>query len=200
VAAELNHFGLGRHLCGMTMGLVSQASSTPPAASTVELAAAGDAVAFARIVAAYHGDMVRVAYVVGGDEQLAQDATQAAWSIALGKLRSLRDPARLRPWLVSVAANEARQMLRSQHRRALAEIRVRPAPDPAGDPPRVIDRVDLVNAFQCLEPGDRTLLALRYVAGLDSSEIGPLVGMSPSGVRGHLSRLLERLRKELRDD
>lgn len=198
--ADLNHFGLGRHLCGMTMGLATPASSTPLAASIVELAAAGDAVAFARIVNAYHGDMVRVAYVVCGDQQLAQDAAQAAWSIALGKLRSLRDPARLRPWLVSVAANQARQMIRSQHRRALAEIRVRPLPDPNGDPPRVIDRVDLVNAFQRLEPQDRTLLALRYVAGLDSSEIGPLVGMSPSGVRGHLSRLLERLRKELRDD
>jgi len=34
---------------------------------------------------------------------------------------------------------------------------------------------------------------------LDAAEIGAVFGMSPSGVRGHLSRLLERLRKELRD-
>ena len=44
-----------------------------------------------------------------------------------------------------------------------------------------------------------SLLAMRYVAGLDAAEIGAVLGMSPSGVRGHLSRLLERLRKELRD-
>jgi hypothetical protein len=44
------------------------------AATTVRLAAAGDTVAFARIVSAYHADMTRVAYVVaGGDQELADD-------------------------------------------------------------------------------------------------------------------------------
>jgi DNA-directed RNA polymerase specialized sigma24 family protein len=95
-------------------GLASPASTTTSAtwvASAVQRAVAGDEVAFARIVDAYHGDLVRVAYVVAGDEQLAQDAVQAAWSIAWRKLGSLRDPERLRPWLISVAANEARQLL-----------------------------------------------------------------------------------------
>ena len=59
--------------------------------------------------------------------------------------------------------------------------------------------IDLFNALHHLKPEDRRLLALRFVGGLDSTEIGTLVGMSPSGVRGHLSRLVERLRKELRD-
>jgi len=62
-----------------------------------------------------------------------------------------------------------------------------------------VGRLDLLDAFRNLKPEDRTLLALRYVAGLDSTEIGTLLRMSPSGVRGHLSRLLERLRRELRD-
>jgi len=39
---------------------------------------------------------------------------QSARSIAWRKLSSLRDPERLRPWLVSVAANEARQLVRGQ--------------------------------------------------------------------------------------
>ena len=103
-------------------------------ASAVELALAGDEVAFARIVDTYHRDLVRVAYVVAGDEQLAEDAAQAAWSIAWRKLGSLRDPERLRPWLVSVAANEARKLVQSRHGRAVAEIRVRPPDDHAGDP------------------------------------------------------------------
>ena len=88
------------------------------ATSIVQLAAAGDTVAFARIVAAYHADMIRVAYVVsGGDQDIADDAVQAAWSIAWRKLGSLRDPDRLKPWLVSVAANEARQLCRQAARR-----------------------------------------------------------------------------------
>jgi len=182
-------------------GIASPAASptAPWVAEAVELAISGDEVAFARLVDAYHGDLVRVAYVVAGDEQLAEDAAQAAWSIAWRKLGSLRDPERLRPWLVSVAANEARQLIRSRHRRQVAEIRVRPPDDPAGDPSAVAERLDLLDAYCRLKPEDRSLLALRYVGGLDSTEIGALLGMSPSGVRGHLSRLLERLRKELRD-
>ncbi len=155
--------------------------------------------AFARIVDAFHGDLLRVAYVVAGDEQLAEDAVQSAWSIAWRKLGSLRDPERLRPWLVSVAANEARQLVRSRCRRQVAEIRVRPLDDPEGDPSADADRLDLLDVVHRLKLEDRSLLALRYVGGLDANEIGALLGMSPSGVRGHLSRLLERLRKELRD-
>jgi RNA polymerase sigma factor (sigma-70 family) len=183
-------------------GLTSSASSTTATswlASAVELAIAGDEVAFSRIVETYHRDLVRVAYVVAGDEQLAEDAAQAAWSIAWRKLGSLRDPERLRPWLVSVAANEARKLVHSRRRRHVAEIHVRPPDDHAGDLSAEIDHLDLFDALHHLKPEDRRLLALRYVAGLDSPEIGALVGMSPSGVRGHLSRLVERLRKELRD-
>jgi RNA polymerase sigma-70 factor (ECF subfamily) len=196
-----NRSVLERHLSDMTI-LASRAASTPSpswVAIAVESAVAGDEVAFARIVSTYHGDLVRVAYVVVGDGQLAEDAVQSTWSIAWQKLGSLRDPEHLRPWLVSVAANEARQILRSRHRRQVAEIRVRQPDDPAGDPSTVVDRLDLVDAFRHLKPEDRGLLAMRFLAALDAAEIGAVLGMSPSGVRGHLSRLLERLRKELRD-
>ena len=183
--------------------MASSANSTPTTAwltATVKSAVAGDEVAFARIVDTYHGDLVRVAYVIAGDGQLAEDAAQATWPIAWHKLGSLRDPERLRPWLVSVAANEARQLLRSRNRRQVAEICSRPADDLPADPSALVERLDLVEAFRHLNPRDRSLLAMRFVAGLDAAEIGAVLGMPPSGVRGHLSRLLGRLRKELGDD
>jgi hypothetical protein len=50
------------------------AASDLATAATVERAAAGDEGAFARIVATHRTEMVRVAYVVSGDWDLAQDA------------------------------------------------------------------------------------------------------------------------------
>jgi DNA-directed RNA polymerase specialized sigma24 family protein len=41
---------------------------------------------------------------------------------------------------------------------------------------------------------------MRYAADLDSTELAPVLGISPSGVRTRLSRLLDHLRKELGDD
>jgi len=48
-----------------------------------------------------------------------------------------------------------------------------------------------------LDPDERTLLALRFGAGLDSSQIAAQLGMSASGVRSRLSRLIDRLRVDL---
>jgi RNA polymerase sigma-70 factor (ECF subfamily) len=162
-------------------------------------AVAGDEAAFARIVAVYHADMVRVAYGICGEPDLALDAVQAAWSIAWRKLRMVREPDHLRSWLVAVAANEARHMVRRQHRGTVVEIDLDPPGPASPDPAQGIARVDLVNALRRLTPDERSLLAMRYGAGLDSSEIGPLLGLSASGVRARLLRLMGRLRKELSD-
>ena len=166
----------------------------------VALAAAGDEAAFARIVQAHHDDMTRVCFVICGDLDVADEAVQAAWSIVWRKLGSLRDPARLRPWLVSVAANEARLLIRRRRRRTVVELAVADAAAPAVDPAGRVADLDLTNALARLDPDDRALLALRYVAGFDSTELARATGRSPSGTRARLARLLARLRTELRDD
>ena len=167
----------------------------------VRLAVDGDEAAFATIVRRHHEDMVRVSFVVCGDYDLAEEAVAAAWPNVWRRLRSLREPDRLRPWLCSVAANEARQLVRSRRRRSVREITIDPeaagfATDPAG---RAAD-LDLANALARLAPDDRALLALRYVAGLNSTELGRATGMSASGTRARLARLLARMRKELGDE
>src|SRR5215210_6403446 len=88
----------------------------------VALAVAGDEMAFARIIRAHHDDMTRVCFVICGDLDVADEAVQAAWPIVWRKLGSLRDPGRLRPWLVSIAANEARQLVRRRRRRTIVEL------------------------------------------------------------------------------
>src|SRR3990172_3793299 len=135
--------------------MTSLALDSAAIATTVERAIAGDELAFARIVAAYHLDLVRVAFVICGDEWLAEDAAQAAWWIAWRKLSSLRDPDRLKAWLVAVAANEARKLVQREHRQAGVELKIPPQPSTGGDPPREIDHVDLANALGHLKPEDR---------------------------------------------
>ena len=166
-------------------------------AAMVELAAAGDEIAFARIVAAHRAEMVRVAYVVCADWDMAQDAAQAALVIAWRKLPSLRDPDSPRAWLMAVAANEARAILRKQRRHPVTELAIEIDNQAGNDPGEDIGQMDLANALHRLDPEDRVLVALRYLADLDSREIAALTGRSASGVRTRLSRALDRLRKEL---
>jgi RNA polymerase sigma factor (sigma-70 family) len=167
--------------------------------ATVRAAAAGDAAAFTRIVARYHADMARVAFVVVGDADLAQDAVQSAWSIAWRRLGTHRESSGLRPWLLAIVANEARQLARKNRRRSLKEIPVESVPGQA-DPTTAFDwsaHIDIGRVLDRLTVEDRTLLALRFVAGMDSTEISHVIGGSASGIRSRLARLLHRIREDL---
>jgi RNA polymerase sigma factor (sigma-70 family) len=171
-----------------------------PLGAAVAQAVAGDEAAFARIIRAHHDDMTRVCFLICADLDVADDAVQSAWLIAWRKLKELRDPARLQPWLVSIAANEARQVLRRRRRSPVLQIEVMDTLTPESDPAGRIGDLDLANALARLDPDDRALLALRYVAGFDSTELARATGRSPSGTRARLARLLDRLRKDLGDD
>jgi RNA polymerase sigma-70 factor, ECF subfamily len=165
--------------------------------STVAAAAGGDELAFERIVAANHVHMARLAFLVVGDIEMAEDAVGRAWSIAWRRLPSLKDPSRLRPWLMSIAANEARQLARTERRRAIREITVARDPDASDRDHAAL--LDLRNALSRLDPSERALLGFRFVAGLDSTEIGQALGISASTARVRLSRLIARLREDLGD-
>jgi RNA polymerase sigma-70 factor (ECF subfamily) len=161
-------------------------------------AAAGDQVAFQRIIVEHHDDMRRVAQYITRDRALAEEATQAAWLIAWKKLGKVRDEAHLRPWLVSVAAYEAKRVLRNRRRRDQLEGAAGATSDTGGiDPATGIAAMDLRAALDRLDADDRALLAMRYVAGFDSNELALALGISASGTRNRLERLRKRLREEL---
>jgi RNA polymerase sigma-70 factor (ECF subfamily) len=178
----------------MTNALVGEAARTE---ATVRSAATGDEVAFARLVAEHHTSMARVAYVVCGDAETTRDAVQSAWAIAWRRMRSLRDPSQVRPWLVAIAANEARQVVRRRRRDRVVDISADIDPPGGSDPMESVELVDLRRVLRGLTAEERGLLAMRYAAGLDSSEIASQLGISASGVRSRLARLLERLRVDL---
>ena len=168
----------------------------PATDATVRLAAGGDQAAFAQLVTEHHAAMARVAYVICGDAGATRDAVQSAWAIAWRRLSGLRQPEHVRSWLVAIAANEARQTVHRSRRATVVDPSA--ALDRgAGDPANVIRGIDLERAMRDIKPDDRTLLALRFVAGLDSTEIAQHLGISASGVRSRLDWLLDRLRTEL---
>ena len=163
-------------------------------------AAAGDEYAFRRIIAAHHDDMRRVCLAISGDHAIAEEAVQAAWLVAWKKLDKVHGPDHLRPWLVSVAVNEAKHLLRSRRRRSEFEL----ATDASsvaggGDPAAGIDLVDLWAAVRRMDPDDRALLTMRYGVGFNSNELAIATGKTPAAIRQRLKRLVDRLREDLSD-
>lgn len=174
--------------------------ATRQQADTLALAAAGDDTAFQHIITAHHEDLRRVCQAISGDHAVADEAVQAAWLVAWKKLHRVRGPDQLRPWLMSVAVNEAKKLMSRRRRRAEVEVATDASDEPGGiDPATGIAAVDLRAALSRLDPDDAALLAMRYVAGFDSNELAAATGISPSGTRSRIERALKRLRKDLDD-
>lgn len=172
-----------------------KAMSQDAAVAQVALARDGDEEAFAWIVSVHHAEVIRVCFLVSGSRDLSEDAAQSTWAQVWRRLKTLREPTRLRAWILAIAANEARQQVRRERLRRLLPIR-QPAASVEVDP----SDTDLHAALRSLSPDDRRLLALRHIGGFSSDEIGALLHSSPPAVRMRLSRLHARLRRELRDD
>lgn len=160
-------------------------------------ARAGDAQAFSGLVALYGPDVLRLCTVITTDPTLAEDAAQNTWQQVWRRLDTLRDTRSLRPWLLRVAANEAKQLLRRNRRHIAQSLDL--AADVAGATVRAEDVV-LRDALAALDPAERELLARRYLLGLNSEEIGRQLGLSAEGVRSRLKRLRDRLEKEIEQD
>jgi RNA polymerase sigma-70 factor, ECF subfamily len=156
---------------------------------------AGD---FEELVELYPHDLARLAFAMCGDRELAEDAAQACWKAAWQGRGTLRDPARMRVWLLTVTANEVKRQLRRQRLGRLLQGRLfDPAAAIEGGDPR---NLDLAAAVHHLKLADRQLVGMRYGLGMNSDEIGPILGLSPSGTRRRLQRVLGELRKELEDE
>lgn len=160
---------------------------------------AGDQTSFTQLVEAYDADLLRLAYVVCGDIDQAQEAAQIAWQRLWQNPPSLRDPERLRSWLLSVAANEARQGSRRRKRGSILERRAMVTATELADPADRITYVDLQRALEGLSPQERELLGLRFVLEWPSPQIGVHLRLSPEGVRTRLRRVLRKLREEMTD-
>ena len=86
-------------------------------AELVDRARRGDLEAWETLVRRYQGIAFRTAYVLAGNAADAEEAAQDGFVKAQRALRRFRRGASLRPWLLRIVANEARNRRRSAGRR-----------------------------------------------------------------------------------
>jgi len=178
---------LGRST-GMEQTLVAEAKDAPREAD----------LAFDRLYRSSRDDVY--AYVAGllRDATAAEEVTAATFERAYRK-RNRFDPRRGEPraWLFGIARNAALDELRRRGRQA--ELKAEPAdldsfsaPDGAEHSER---RLAVSAALQRLHPGERELIALKFFAGLDNTEIAQVLGVSESNAGTKLHRAMTKLRE-----
>ncbi len=147
----------------------------------------------------YGREIHAVAYLIVRDASDAEEVTADTLIAAWRKIHTLRDPQRLRSWLLQIAA---RQALRRRTRRS--PLRSVPLDEAAELPSRhskvSVDRIVLAEALDRLPPRMRAVVALHHVAGLSVPETAHAVGRSQNTVKSQLRDAMVKLRSELTDE
>jgi RNA polymerase sigma factor (sigma-70 family) len=158
----------------------------------------GEREAFDALVARWHAPLWSFIRRAAGDDAVAEDILQDAWLRIVRGLGRLSDPARLAPWLFSIARRAVIDHIRHRTSRPMA-IELKEEAHPATDaPPDDWEEIELVqDAMADLAPGDRETVALFYLQELDLREIAEVLGIPVGTVKSRLHRARGLLRKHL---
>jgi RNA polymerase sigma-70 factor (ECF subfamily) len=156
----------------------------------VARAKAGDGHAFEELLAPVMEVGFRLAMTMLNDRGAAEDAVQEAALKAWRNLGRLRTNSPLRPWFLTVVANECRSARRTRWWRVLRLPDVRSRSSVGS----VDDRIDLTAALERLAPRHLLALSLYYHLDLPIEEVARVLGCSEGAARVRIHRALAALR------
>ena len=160
---------------------------------------------FGKIVEKYWNMVVALALSRVSDAAEAEDIAQESFLKAYSQLSGLRDPSRLAGWLSKITMQQCSNSLRrtARSKRALGSRTIpieviNEQPAMAANPGLTQNQVRFVRqTVRRLPEKFRTLIIMRFVAGLSTVKIAEQLGKRPGTVRVRLHRAYKLLRKDL---
>ena len=152
---------------------------------------------FAAVFETHRRPALRLAYVLTGNANEAEDVVAEAFARMYPHYLSgkIDDPgAYLRRTVVNVTRGRFRRLAT---RRNYEAGRRRGEPVVASDDEAVVARDSLRLALASLPPRQRAAVVLRVIEDLSEAETAEMLGVSVGTVKGYVSRALERLRNEM---
>lgn len=167
----------------------------------VARALSGDTEAFTAIFDYYNGLMLRTAYSIVKDHDLAEDAVQNAIIQAWQHLPNLREAGALRSWLMRIVVNQSisfkRRIARSTTflQQAFAEQETYLASQIADDAQGWIEgQWDLAQAIGTLPTKQQMAITLHYYQGMTLPEMSQLLDISENTLKKRIQAALTNLR------
>jgi RNA polymerase sigma-70 factor (ECF subfamily) len=191
-------------------GESAQGAAQPPeppqaSADLILRARQGDGAAWEALVRLYQQPAFRLAYLLLGDPDEAEDVAQEAFVRAFQALKRFDLSRPMLPWLLRIAANLAHNRRRSIGRFFGAIQRL------VRDEPRLVSGETngheqrwqaqaLWEAVQRLGHDDQQIIYLRYFLEMPVEETAQAMGVAPGTVKSRLHRAIGRLRVVINRD
>lgn len=159
-------------------------------------AALGSERAFASLLEPLVNPAYRLACAMLHDAQAAEDVVQEACLVAWRRLDRVGDAQKLRPWFLSIVANECRNA-RRQRWVARVSLGLPAVASVGSDEERILRGADLNRALAQLKERDRLIVLLYFYLDLSLEEVALITHASVGATRTRLYRSIHRLRPEL---
>lgn len=152
----------------------------------------GDADAFTRLMQSQLQNMYKTASAILRNDEDAADAISDTILTCWEKKGQLKKPEFFRTWMTRILINKCKDMIRTQSSLSLVEE----LPEQSVHD-TTYENVEWKAALDGLDEKHRLVMALYYVEGFDTVEIGKMLDMPESTVRSRLARGREKLAKSL---
>ena len=150
-----------------------------------------------RLMQTYGSAILRICYLYLKDHALSQDAAQTTFVKAWQALPTLRDGATEKAWLMRIAVNTCKTVLRSPEYRLYAHS---PDMDELPEPSSLDEHPDstVLSAVMALPDKYREVVMLHYYQGLAGPEVARILHIPQATVLTRLHRARKLLESELK--
>ena len=172
--------------------------------SLLENAANGDVEAFGELYGIFLERIFRYAYYLLGDRMLAEDVTEEVFLKAWKAIKSCKGREQtFVAWLYRIAHNQAIDVIRKRKKHLSLEMEAvgnigDSAPDTAQKIEIKAEYQELIKAIARLPELQRQVVVLKFIEGMENSEIGRIMGKSQGAVRILQMRALTTIRQQRR--
>jgi len=158
----------------------------------------GDGRALGVLYRRYHKALLRYAYKVGGDADIAEDAVQDAWLKFTKNVHQLDDPRAFRSWLYKLVRWRCIDLLRAMNRYSDREEVFDENQYPGScNASAHADAEELQQFIARLPAREKHIIHLFYIDELKISEIATVLGVPAGTVKSRLSRARDLLKKNI---
>jgi len=152
----------------------------------------------------YHRDVYHFALYFTNNKQEAEDITQETFVKIMKSISNLKNPEKLKTWILSIARNTAMDMHRKRKFVSLfPEWVFDKEKDTVTPEERLIQKgewTELQNALLKLKHQYRTVVILRGIKELSIRETAEILGCSETKVRVDYHRALQHMKKQILKD
>ncbi|EJL26785.1 sigma-70 family RNA polymerase sigma factor [Brevibacillus sp. BC25] len=162
----------------------------------IQLAQDGSVEAFARVIQLYERTLYGLARTYVGRNEDCADVVQDTVMKAFRAIRTLREPAYFKTWMIQILINECRQWQRKKKRSPTVELSLLQIEEKAVQE-APYEAIELTEAVWKLEHELRSVIWLHYYEDLPIKQVALRVGIPEGTVKSRLHRARMLLAEEL---